>query len=371
MSDDSTNPPEPATPEGDVPDAVVPPPPVFDDATADAVIPPPPVFDGPKADAVIPPPPAFDGPLTGAVPPVDSARAADAVVPPPPVFEGSTGDAVVPPPPVFDGAVTGASAPASDGLRRRAAQVPPVAPASDEALTAPALDPAFAAPPEVPASGSYRGWTVAIFSLLVLLLAGAIALVIYLATSTTLDWSTFDDASAPQTSEPSTSETTGSAEASGTAVDVADSRDLTAEPCTDFCAEIAGQVGASVIGADGAAVWGLATPWTAADSGSLSADEAAGAAYDSDSGRLDFTVWRFADDADAQRGFETLADELGEPTSSDAVYDSGRGTQNTYRDGGSMTILWIVADDEGQPWVMQLQGPDDDSVRQFYLALPF
>jgi hypothetical protein len=246
-----------------------------------------------------------------------------------------------------------------------------VAPSSDEALTAPALDPAFAAPPEMPASGSYRAWTVAIFSFLVLLLAGAIALVIYLATNTTLDWSTFDDASATETSEPATSETTESSDASGTAVDVTDNRDLTAEPCTDFCGEAAGQASASVIGADGAAVWSLATPWTAADSGSLSAEEATGAAYDSDSGRLDFTVWRFADDANAQRGFETLADELGEPTSSDAVYDSGRGTQNTYRDGGAMTITWIVADDDGQPWVMQLQGPDDDAVRQFYLALPF
>lgn len=152
MTSDSITPSDPDKREEDVADAVVPPPPAFDDAEAAAVVPPPPVFDDNRADVVVPPPPAFDGPLTGSVP--------------------GTGDT--------------ASAP----LRRR--PLPPVA-APEPGPLAPDPDPAFVAP-EVPASGGYRGWTVAIFSFLVLLLAGAIALVIYLATSTTLNFPGFDDA---------------------------------------------------------------------------------------------------------------------------------------------------------------------------------
>lgn len=153
MSNDSTTPSDPGNREEDVEDAVAPPPPAFDDAAAAAVVPPPPVFDDNRADVVVPPPPSFDGPLTGSVP--------------------GTGDA--------------ASAP----LRRR--PLPPVA-APEPGPLAPEPDPAFVAP-EVPASGGYRGWTIAIFSFLVLLLAAAIALVIYLATSTTLNFPSFDDAS--------------------------------------------------------------------------------------------------------------------------------------------------------------------------------
>lgn len=190
MTSDSTTPPYPDKRENGEADAVVPPPPVFDDAAAAAVVPPPPVFDDNRADLVVPPPPAFDGPLTGSVPPLSAST--DDIVPPPPAFEGTTGDAVVPPPPAFDGDAAGA--PASASLRRRTppASVPAVVP--DAASTAPEPDPAFVAP-EVPASGGYRAWTVAIFSILVLLLAGAIALVIYLATSTTLNIPGFDDAS--------------------------------------------------------------------------------------------------------------------------------------------------------------------------------
>ncbi|MFS0853691.1 hypothetical protein [Microbacterium sp. 179-I 3D4 NHS] len=194
MSNDSTTPSAPESRDGEE-DAVVPPPPSLDDQPSDAVVPPPPTFDDDPAAVIVPPPPTFDGPLTGSVPPVTSPKDDD-VVPPPPVFEGSTGDAVVPPPPSFDGPVTGSAAPASDALRstsRRAASTgvsaaPTAGP--DETGPAPDPDPAFAAP-ETPSSGSYRGLTVAIYAFLLILLAGAVALGIYLATNTTLDWSIF------------------------------------------------------------------------------------------------------------------------------------------------------------------------------------
>jgi hypothetical protein len=194
MSNDSSTPPEPHGREGEGADAVAPPP-VFEESSADAVVPPPPTFDKGPAD-VVPPPPTFDGPLTGSVEPVSSATASgDDVVPPAPVFEGSTGDAVVPPPPTFDGPATGSTAAASDSLRstaRRAASRPPAPTGIDavESGPAPDLDPAFAAP-ETPSSGSYRGLTIAIYGLLLVLLAAAIVLGIYLLNNTTLDWSQF------------------------------------------------------------------------------------------------------------------------------------------------------------------------------------
>ena len=359
MTSDSITPPDPDEIENGAADAVVPPPPAFDDAAADAVVPPPPVFDDDRASVVVPPPPSFDGPLTGSVPPLTSST--DDVVPPPPAFEGSTGDAVVPPPPAFD--ASGAGAPASESLRRRTPPAFPPAAAPDASSTAPEPDPAFVAP-EVPASGGYRAWTVAIFSILVLLLAGAIALVIYLATSTTLNFPSFDDASSD-----------GGSSTVATSAPAADADALpgvgvvAGQPCSDFCGEVSRAVGASVVGADGAVRWGIAEPWTSADGAAADAVEQAVGTYSSSAGSLEFTVWRFDDDTSALAGFDAQTADRGEPVSSDTVYGDGRGQQRTFSDAEGMTIFWVVADDDGNPWVLKVTGPDD-ATNQFYLALP-
>lgn len=364
MTSDSTTPSDPDERPEDVADAVVPPPPAFDEGSADAVVPPPPVFDDNRADVVVPPPPSFDGPLTGSVASLASSRGDD-VVPPAPVFEGSTGDDVVPPPPAFDGGVTGA--PASDSLRRRS--LPPVA-APDPGPLAPEPDPAFVAP-EVPASAGYRGWTVAIFSFLVLLLAGAIALVIYLATSTTLNFPSFDDAAADDRSETVTTAAPTAPAAPTVDVDDLDGVGVVAgQPCSAFCHEISSQVGVRVVGADGDVEWSIAEPWVSTEIGEQGIVESAVGTYSSSVGTLEFTVWNFDDDAAAQAGFEAQNLDRGEPTASDAVYADGTGLQNTYVDDAGMTIIWIVDGDDGHPWVMRVTGPEDSAVSQFYLALP-
>jgi hypothetical protein len=329
MTSDSTTPSEPEKREEDVADAVVPPPPVFDDAAAAAVVPPPPVFDDNRADVVVPPPPSFDGPLTGSVP----------------------------------GAGDSASAP----LRRR--PLPPVA-VPEPGPLAPEPDPAFVAP-EVPASGGYRGWTVAIFSFLVLLLAGAIALVIYLATSTTLNFPSFDDASSDDgASTVSTSSPVADAD------DLVDPDDLpgvgvvAGQPCSDFCGQVATAVGARVVGQDGDVDWRIAEPWISEEIAQQGVRERTVGTYSSSVGTLEFTVWSFDDDATALTGFEAQNLDRGEPTESDTVYADGRGQQNTYVDAAGMTIIWVVADEDGHPWVLQVVGPDDEAVHQFYLALP-
>lgn len=118
-----------------------------------------------------------------------AAVPADDIVPPPPVFDGSTGDDVIPPPPSFDGPLAGAATPGEAGAlrasRRPVSERLPVPPSSDEAVTAPEPDPVFTAP-DAPVSSGYRGISVAIFAFLLLLLVGAIALGVFLATNTTL-----------------------------------------------------------------------------------------------------------------------------------------------------------------------------------------
>lgn len=85
---------------------------------------------------------------------------------------------------------------------------------------------------------------------------------------------------------------------------------------------------------------------------------------------LTFTVWRFDDDTQAQAAFDDLTSGYGDAVDSSTVYEDGRGEQRTFSDGSEQTIVWVVLGDGGQPWVMQVSGPGDPSVRQFYLALP-
>lgn len=326
MSDDSATPHDPETP----PDP------------ADAPSP----ADSPLAipEPVIPPPPP-EIPIPDGLIPSASSDAPDAVIPPPPLDIPSA-DSVIPPPPPE------AMVPSRRSTRPAS---PADAPAAvSEEWSQPTMT------PEV-SSGGYRGLTAAIFVFLLVLFAGAIALVIYLATSTRLEFPTFGQ-EAP-VSAPSGASSTED-EASTVAVGA-----LTADPCSDFCADIAAQVGSPVIGADGATEWQLVDPWTVADSAALPAEEATAASYESEAGSLAFTVWRFTDDATAEVAFAVAEDGFGDPSNSNSVYEDGRGTQNTYQDDDSTTVLWIVTGDESQPWVLQVQG-DDDAVRQFYLSLP-
>jgi hypothetical protein len=330
MSDDSATPHDPATP----------PEPADTPSPADAPA------DSPLAlpEPVIPPPPPEIPIPDGLIPPA-SSDVPDAVIPPPPL-DIPPADSVIPPPPPE------AMVPSRRSTRPAS---PDDAPAAvSEEWSQPTMT------PEV-SSGGYRGLTAAIFVFLLVLFAGAIALVIYLATSTRLEFPSFgEDAPISAPSGASTAEDEASTVSVGA---------LTADPCSDFCAEIAAQVGPSVTGADGATEWQLVQPWTVADPAALPAEEATAASYESEAGSLAFTVWEFTDDATAEAAFAIAEEGLGDPSNTNSVYEDGRGTQNTYQDDTSTTVLWIVTGDGSQPWVLQVQG-DDDAVRQFYLSLP-
>ncbi|MHC9044571.1 hypothetical protein ACYX8G_08320 [Microbacterium saperdae] len=328
MSDDSATPHDPETP----PDPAVAPSP----ADSPLSIPEP----------VIPPPPPEIPIPDGLIPPA-SSDVPDAVIPPPPL-DIAPADSVIPPPPPE------AMVPSRRSARPAGTSDAPAPAAVSEEWSQPTMT------PEVP-SGGYRGLTAAIFVFLLILFAGAIALVIYLATSTRLELPSFGQ-EAP-VSAPSGASAT---EEEASTVSVGS---LTTDPCSDFCAEIAGQVGPSVIGADGATEWQLVQPWTVADPAALPAEEATAASYESEVGSLTFTVWKFTDDATAEAAYAVADEGLGDPSDTNSVYEDGRGTQNTYQDDSSTTVLWIVTGDGSQPWVLQVQG-DDDAVRQFYLSLP-
>ncbi len=326
MSDDSATPHDPETP----PDPAVAPSPA----------------DSPLAipEPVIPPAPPEIPIPDGLIPPA-SSDVPDAVIPPPPL-DIPPADSVIPPPPPE------AMVPSRRSTRPAGTDDAPAA--VSEEWSQPTMT------PEV-SSGGYRGLTAAIFVFLLILFAGAVALVIYLATSTRLELPTFGE-EAP-VSAPSGSSTT---ESDAPTVSVAS---LTTDPCSDFCAEIAAQIGPSVIGADGATEWQLVQPWTVADPAALPAEEATAATFESEVGSLAFTVWKFTDDATAEAAYAIAEEGLGDPSNTNSVYEDGRGTQNTYQDDSSTTVLWIVTGDGSQPWVLQVQG-DDDAVRQFYLSLP-
>ncbi|OIU87683.1 hypothetical protein [Microbacterium sp. AR7-10] len=114
--------PEPAVAEPDAPEAVVPELDVPEPTIPDAVIP-----EAALAEPVIPPAPPEEAPT----------RAARRIT-----------------------------------TAEKLAAVP--APASDPRLTAPPPDPTVVPPPEGATPDSYRGWTIAIYSFLALLLTGAV-----------------------------------------------------------------------------------------------------------------------------------------------------------------------------------------------------
>lgn len=125
--------------ELDVPDPEIPDPVIPAAALAEPVIPPPAIPPAPEGLA-----PALPDPASPAVPRQDAAsNSADTPVP------------------------------ATRAERRTIAGAPPAAPALPP-------DPAVVPPPTGATAGSYRGWTIAIFSILFLLLLGAVTLVVAL-----------------------------------------------------------------------------------------------------------------------------------------------------------------------------------------------
>jgi hypothetical protein len=214
----------------------------------------------------------------------------------------------------------------------------------------------------VPASGNYRVLTAVIMLFLLALLAGAIALIVYLAGHTTLSFPSADPEPRPVVTEVSETQTPQAPR------EETSPEPLTGALCTDLCVEVAGIVGPQIVGADGESTWALTGAWSTVDTSPLSAEEAAGADYTSDAGELTFTIWRFADDEAAQAAQEALVDSLGDPSDSGAAFQDGTGEQSTFDDGSQTTIVWSKLGDGSQPWVMQVHGTG--AVQQFYYALP-
>ncbi|MBO0980245.1 hypothetical protein [Microbacterium sp. SD291] len=242
--------------------------------------------------------------------------------------------------------------------------------AADESAVPPQEWPAdaeapTAADPEAPSSGGYGVLTGMIFAFLLLLLGAAIAVLVYLAGNTSFTLPTFGDEPRPeQTDATVTTPEQENPDAAGEAP-------LATGVCSEFCADIAARVGTSVIGADGGSAWQLTQEWSDVEVATLPADAVVAAVYEADAGLLEFTVWRFSGDAAAQEAYEQLSSDTGEPSGSGAVYENGSGSQSTFDGDSSRTVIWTVLSDDAQPWVMRVQGPDDDAVQQFYLALPF
>lgn len=316
----------------------------------------------------------------GAVPPVPQPTPApiapEPVVPPPPVAPAPPSDSaqpepVLPPPPPAGAVADTHLAPpiGHDPIAAAAVPVPepvlvePDAPDQQwptDAVTSPYIG------GTVPASGNYRLLTAVIVLFLVTLLAGAIALIVYLAGHTTLPFPSAD----PEPEPVETTQTLPAASAPPSDVPVTEVVALTGDACSDFCLDVANRVGATVVGADGQSAWTVSRAWTTAEISVMDAEEVVGADYRSDAGELTFIVWRFADDASAQAAQERISSSLGDPIDSGAAFDDGTGEQSTFADGSLRTIVWSKLGDGGQPWVMEIYGADVDAVQQFYYALP-
>lgn len=300
------------------------------------------------------PPPAPVGP-DPVVPPTP-------VVPPPPVAQDPPQEPVRPPaPPVGTHADPHLAPPV--GYAAASAPLPPSAEpdAPDQQWPSDAVISPYIGG-SVPASGNYRVLTAVIMLFLVALLAGAIALIVYLAGHTTLSFPSADPDPRPVATEVSESATPQAPR------EETSPEPLTGALCTDLCVEVAGLVGPQIVGADGESTWALTGGWSTVETASLSAEEAVGADYRSDDGELTFTIWRFTDDDAAQDAQELLIESLGEPSDSGAAFQDGTGEQSTFDDGSQTTIVWSKLGDGSQPWVMQVHGTG--AVQQFYYALP-
>ncbi|GAB3633120.1 hypothetical protein GCM10027421_24730 [Microbacterium shaanxiense] len=216
---------------------------------------------------------------------------------------------------------------------------------------------------------SYRGWTVAIFAGLAVLLIGAIVLMAYLVNNAPLALPSSDEttvASSEDESEPvdTTTVTSTSTEAP------APETPTTGTECAALCDDVAALVGDEVTGQDGV-TWTLSGSWATVEVVDVAATETVVGRYASSAGDLTFTIWAFDDDGAADDAFTTLSAERGSPDHSDSVYEDGSGNRDSFLADASETVLWSVTGDNGRPWVMELAGPDaDGTVFDFYLALP-
>lgn len=349
MSGDGTDAPQdPNTVAGSVP-----PPPSDDSAGVPAD---PPLTEPDLADPnsvvpdfQVPAPPTF-----GSAPPAPDAGTVipEPVIPEPVLPPSAVPERVAPPAP------QPVSVPPPPAVPPQASvSAPPAQAASGYTDANPYLEPGTAAP------NSYRGWTFGIFAGLAVLLIGAIIALIYLFNNA--PWE-FADAEAPPVIESSAPSAPASVETTE-----ADPVAPASGPCDELCLEMASTVGDSVTGLDGDVTWQLSGAWETADVAVLPAKETAGAEYESSVGTLRFTVWGFEDDAAADDAFATLAEERGEPEATEEVFEGGVGIRNDYRADGSFSVLWSVTGDESRPWVLFVEGPDDDdAVLQFYYSLP-
>lgn len=299
-------------------------------------------------DFEVPAPPTF-----GSAPPAPGSHAVvpDPVIPEPVLPPSAVPERVVPPAPLSPSVPPPPPAP-------RAEATPPAQAASGYTDANPYLEPGTAAP------NSYRGWTVGIFTGLAVLLIGAIVALVYLFNNAPWEFAAAGESSVVETSttdpsDPAPVETTATepvTPASG--------------QCGELCLEVGSTVGDSVTGMDGDVTWQLAEAWETAGYLLLPAKETVAAEYESSIGTLSFTVWGFEDDAAADDAFAELAGERGEPEATEEVYEGGVGVRNDYRGDGSFSVLWSVTGDESRPWVLFVEGPDDDAVLQFYYSLP-
>lgn len=324
-----------------------------------------------RTDAAGSVPPPVSPPVPQPTPPPVTS---EPVVPPPVASAPPTAvpvdpEPVLPPPPAA-GAVADTHLAPPIG-HEPAAVAPMPAPVLAEPDAADQQWPSDAAPSpyiggSAPASGSYRLLTAVIVLFLAALLAGAIALIVYLAGHTALPF----PSAGPEPEPVETTQTLPSASAPPSDVPVTEVVALTGDACSDFCLDVANRVGATVVGADGQSTWTVSRAWTTAEVSVVDAEEVVGADYRSDAGELTFIVWRFSDDASAQAAQERIASSLGDPIDSGAAFDDGTGEQSTFADGSLRTIVWSKLGDGGQPWVMEVYGADVDAVQQFYYALP-
>ncbi|WP_309127008.1 hypothetical protein [Microbacterium sp.] len=109
----------------------------------------------------------------------------DPVIPEPEIPAAALAEPVIPPAPEgLAPALPGAGASADEGERPTSSATGSATPATRaarrttaDASTAPPPDPAVVPPPSGATPGNYRGWTIAIFSILIILLIGAVVLV--------------------------------------------------------------------------------------------------------------------------------------------------------------------------------------------------
>ena len=243
-----------------------------------------------------------------------------------------------------------------------AAQAPVVSgntvPEPPPAASAPAAP--FGQGADAPASGSsnpsggdtYRGWPIVIFlGLAALLIAAVIGILVLVNNPPTIAAS---DDSGTEVAEP-------------VAVD-----EVSEPACSDLCAEIAAATKSNITGPNDGVVWTMAEEWQDAAAPVLSASGATSAGFTSAAGELQLSVMAFADDDAVVAAAEELGAQRTEPlTSESSVYDDGTGTSSVYADGTRQAIIWHVPSADAAPRLMLIEGPDDDAVFDFYLALPF